>query len=380
MSNNVNPSWSIWNIGDAQEIERSEKVEPPVQNKNEAQNDEMADVKSAIDSSISSYVKPKDVFEADESKVDDTMLRAASYNYEDELIQEDLDKVLDRLQRKTLNIAELTDDEFTIRGFADTGIPNNTNVATSATKTRAMKHVSKHRLEDHREYAKRHIEINNWKINTQRVESQFSFTALQNRKLSSNLAIMFAKIAEERTGDKIEGRHKWDIEKVMFRRVSKKLITQCKYSRDKEKIIILLDSSPSCSKMADLYSQISTEACKYEHVELYDAPNGYIHSKYSISQRAYVPLTDEQLDNVYHWLGFENRTIIYFGDCDATDSISASYEYNEIHWFFQNPYRRYSKEDQEAMMSNLREQWQGKLKLYECNNVNEIVKAVKEMK
>lgn len=369
--NNINPSWSQWKLGDTPEIERSEQEEPPVQNKNEAQNDEVADVKSATDS----YEKLDDV--------DTTTLRKEMYNYEEQLIEEDLDKVIKNLQRKTPTKLIDTDDEFKLdlnKFDNDNDTYKVVNVASSATKTRELKRVPIERLQSNRRQAKNNLEQRDWKINTQQAQSEFSFEALQNRKLSSNLALLFSRIAEERTGDKIAGRHKWDIEKIMFRRVSKKLITQCKYSRDKEKIIILLDSSPSCSRMANLYSQISTEACKYDHVELYDAPNGYIHSKYSISEKKYVPLTDEQLDNVYYWLGFEGRTIIYFGDEDATSSMYKAYKYSEIHWFYQNPSSHQNKIQRQYTLERLHEEWDDKLKIYECSNVNEIVKAVKEMK
>lgn len=364
---NLKPSWSQWSIGEEPEIERSEQLNPPVENKKQAQNDEVADVKSATNS----YEKLEDV--------DASHLRKEMYVYEESLIEEDVNNIIKNLQRKAPAVQESDEFKLGMKKF-NVGSSKNINVPISAKKTESLQAISKQRLRNNRSYAKENLSNRSWKVNTQRVESQFSFNSLNNRKLSSNLALLFSKIAEERTGDKIAGRKKWDVNKVMFRRISKKLITQCKYSRDKEKIIILLDSSPSCSKMASLYSEISTEACRYEHVELYDAPNGHIHSVYSTSERKYVPLTDEELDNVYHWLGFEGRTIIYFGDEDGTSSLESSYGQNEIHWFFQGNRSYYTRRETEATMKRLHKQWDGKVKLYKCNTVNEIIKAVKEIK
>lgn len=368
--NNLNPSWSQWTTGEQPEIERSEQLNPPVENKKQAQNDEVADVKSVTDSSTTSEVSQGE-------------LRKEMYKYEEELMEGDISKVIQALQRKSpIKTVDINDDfNLDMKKFkVNNNNIKNVNVPISAKKSKSLRLISKQKLKYHRKNARDNLEYHNWKVNTRQVESQFSFKSLNNRYLSANLALLFSKIAEERTGDKIAGRKKWDIKKIMFRRISKKLITQCKYSRDKEKIIILLDSSPSCSKMADLYSKISTEACRYEHVELYDAPNGFIHSVYSISERKYIPLTDEELDNVYHWLGFDGRTIIYFGDEDGTSSLQAAYKQNEIHWFYQNPSRYRTRKQLKATMDRLRKEWNGKVKLYQCNTVNEIIKAVKEIK
>ena len=127
------------------------------------------------------------------------------------------------------------------------------NVAISAKKTKALRSISKYKLQKAREFARDNVHDRDWKLNPNPVSSEFTLRGLRNRKLASNLALLFSKVAEERIGDKIAGRHKWDVEKIMFRRISKKLITHCKYSRDKEKIIIILDSSPSCSRMANLF-------------------------------------------------------------------------------------------------------------------------------
>ena len=112
---------------------------------------------------------------------------------------------------------------------------------------------------------------------------------------------MFSKIAEERMGDKIQGSDKWDIEKIMFRRISKKVITDCKYSREKKRLVLMLDSSPSCSRMAKTYSKIATESANFDDIEIYDAPNGYVHSVYDARTKKFRALERDELDYTYLW-------------------------------------------------------------------------------
>lgn len=383
----LNPSWTKWRTGERPDIKSSAQSKPPVQNKNKAQNSEVADVKSATETAISTAttyaksVSPYDKYQPTKEDIQEDAKdeRNEAYQYEKEINDNRIDDILNMFSNKFLTLPETEDKSFNLtKKFINGGDGNGAtkNVAISAKKTKALRSISKYKLQKAREFARDNVHDRDWKLNPNPVSSEFTLRGLRNRKLASNLALLFSKVAEERIGDKIAGRHKWDVEKIMFRRISKKLITHCKYSRDKEKIIIILDSSPSCSRMANLYSQISTEACKYEHVELYDAPNGYIHSKYCISERKYVPLEDEELDKTYHWLGFENRTIIFFGDEDANDTLIKAYKQNEIHFFLRSGRNSYAKQH----VKDVRKKWEGKLKVYECNTTEQILKAVREMK
>ena len=219
-----------------------------------------------------------------------------------------------------------------------------------------------------------------YNVNTNRTQSSFDYETLRNRKLSSTLSLLFSKIAEERMGDKVEGADKWDIEKIMFRRISKKVITDCKYAREKKHLVLMLDSSPSCRSMARTYSAIATESANFDDVEIYDAPNGYAHSIYDPRTKEFRRLEREELDYTYYWNGFENRTIIYFGDNDATRIIDKAYKHNEIHWFYQYSYGCASMSDKILHTDSLRDNWSGKLHVHLCNNIEQLMRSVRDMR
>ena len=217
------------------------------------------------------------------------------------------------------------------------------------------------------------------KENLQYVDKSFDYEYLRNRKLSSTLSLLFGKIAEERMGDRTEGADKWDIDKIMFRRISKKVITDCKYAREKQRLVLMLDSSPSCSSMANVYSQISTESANFDDLEIYDAPNGYAHSIYNPRDGKFTKLTREEVEYTMLWGGFSGRTIIYFGDTDAARSIRASCKYNDIHWF----YRAYDDWDLESQIidtERLRTKWSDRATIYMCNDIPQLMQAVRDMR
>ena len=217
------------------------------------------------------------------------------------------------------------------------------------------------------------------KENLQYVDKSFDYEYLRNRKLSSTLSLLFGKIAEERMGDRTEGADKWDIDKIMFRRISKKVITDCKYAREKQRLVLMLDSSPSCSSMANVYSQISTESANFDDLEIYDAPNGYAHSIYSPREGKFIKLTKEEVEYTMLWGGFSGRTIIYFGDTDATRSIRESYKYNDVHWFYR-AYDDYDLKSQTLDTEGLRKKWGNKVTIYMCNDIPQLMQAVRDMR
>lgn len=217
------------------------------------------------------------------------------------------------------------------------------------------------------------------KQNLNNISKSFDYEYLRNRKLSSTLSLLFGKIAEERMGDRTEGSDKWDIEKIMFRRISKKVITDCKYAREKQRLVLMLDSSPSCSSMANVYSQIATESANFDDLEIYDAPNGYAHSIYNPREGKFVKLSVEEIEYTALWGGFNGRTIIYFGDTDATRSIRASWSHNDIHWFYRS-YEDYDLKCQKLDTQSIRRKWSDKVTVYMCNDIPQLMQAVRDMR
>ena len=347
------PKWMRWDVlGSKKKVKSNVKTDnPPVKTKTE----ERADVKSARDSTVTSHRKVR------------------------------MEKLTTKPMDTTKNL-DMSTDIFKNGLFAINGEVENVDFGSkmrsvSIVRTKRMKDANEDELENNRYNSKRHFRTNSWRLNPKRERSAFSYETLRNRKLSSTLALLFSKIAEERMGDKVIGEDKWDIEDIMFRRISKKLVTNCKYSREKQRLVLMLDSSPSCIDMANTYSEIATEAAMFDDLEIYDAPNGYAHSMYNASRKEFRILTDEELDATYHWNCFEDRTIIYFGDQDAHSSIKRAYKYNEIHWFYQAyGYGSTTYERQLKDTEHLRIDWKDKVNVHMCNDTDQLIKSVRRMK
>ena len=391
----ISPSWIDWDVG---ENNFPDQVKPPNVNKKQGRDAEEADVKSASETQVITpdvASKRAKAVRMQQKKIrlnqghnytqqpillHPTPISNVTYERPSNVdlrVQKNKDRIDELL--KTIEVRNKTNN-IQFKKVDANNIARNKNKILkriSAKPTKAYKKFTKSQIEDHRETAKNYKDHHNWKLNPNPVKSEFSLANLRNRKLGSTLALLFSKIAEERMGEKIIGSDKWDIEQIMFRRISKKLITNCRYKRERQKVIIMLDSSPSCSRMANLYSQISTEACKYEDVELYDAPNGYAHSKYCSSERKFVSLSDDEIDLTYLWSGFEDRTIIYFGDTDALRSIKSAYKTNEVHWFFQAQ-RNYG--DLKQQTDRIRREYGDMVNVYSANDVDEIVRAVRDIR
>ena len=347
------PKWMRWDaLGRRRKIKSNVKTDtPPVETKEE----ERADAKSALDSTVTSHRKVR--------------------------MEKLTAKPMDANKKLDMSTDIFKNGLFAINGEVENVDFGGKMKSVSIVRTKRMKDANEGELEDNRYNSKRHFRSNNWKLNPERERSAFSYETLRNRKLSSTLALLFSKIAEERMGDKVIGEDKWDIEDIMFRRISKKLVTNCKYSREKQRLVLMLDSSPSCIDMANTYSEIATEAAMFDDLEIYDAPNGYAHSMYDVSRKEFRILTDEELDATYHWNCFEDRTIIYFGDQDATRSIKRAYKYNEIHWFYQAygyGSRTYTRQLNDT--EGLRKQWKDKVNIYMCNDTDQLIKSVRRMK
>ena len=233
----LNPSWTKWRTGERPDIKSSAQSNPPVQNKNEAQNSEVADVKSATETAISTAttyaksVSPYDKYQPTKEDIQEDAKdeRNEAYQYEKEINDNRIDDILNMFSNKFLTLPETEDKSFNLtKKFINGGDGNGAtkNVAISAKKTKALRSISKYKLQKAREFARDNVHDRDWKLNPNPVSSEFTLRGLRNRKLASNLALLFSKVAEECIGDKIAGRHKWDVEKIMFRRISKKLITQ----------------------------------------------------------------------------------------------------------------------------------------------------------
>ena len=107
-------------------------------------------------------------------------------------------------------------------------------------------------------------------------------------------------------------------------------------SREKHNIIIILDSSPSCSRYANFYGKIASQCVQYGDVELYDGPNARLVHIYKPREKSFVTfLTAEDIfNNVHEWSLFKNRTIIFFGDSDGLYTVLKNTVHNKVYYFY----------------------------------------------
>ena len=57
----------------------------------------------------------------------------------------------------------------------------------------------------------------------------------------------------------------------------------------------MLDTSPSCKRVASFYGLIAQLAAKYDDIEMYDAPNGYAHSIYDKRIKKFRELNTDEI-------------------------------------------------------------------------------------
>ena len=96
---------------------------------------------------------------------------------------------------------------------------------------------------------------------------------LKVRRLSNVLANVVAKLAEDQNCEPIPGDDEWNIDDLMMRRITKLPINACRQSRERSNIVLMLDSSPSCSREASFYSSLAVCAVGMKLLDVYDAPN-----------------------------------------------------------------------------------------------------------
>ena len=166
----------------------------------------------------------------------------------------------------------------------------------------------------------------------------------------------------------------------MYRTLDNRSLTHCKSKQELESLILILDSSPSCSEYARTYSQIATVATNHDDIDMYNAPNARIMYKYNARKKEFVQCwTPEDVINGAHkWTYFKNRTILFFGDSDGIRVVKHASLNNTIHWF--TPYSTsYAKEiiyNRHHMEVNTKN-----ISIYpNVSDVESFIKAVKHMK
>ena len=148
------------------------------------------------------------------------------------------------------------------------------------------------------------------------------------RGLATRFARMVAKLAEDNADVPQEGDDEWDMTELVRRRFTGRLPNQCRMTREKRKVVVVLDTSPSCAHQARLFGSVAQVAEELGDCELYDAPNFALHSRWQLG--SWEQLTAEERG----W-DFHNRVVLAFGDFDGIEHIcqASRRRGNRIYWF-----------------------------------------------
>lgn len=152
----------------------------------------------------------------------------------------------------------------------------------------------------------------------------FSIEYLRKKRIINTFAVIISKVAEDLSGWPIPGDDEWDVPALMERRLTRRTLNQCRRSREKEAVVVILDTSGSCLPQAVFYNQIAYAAVQASDIELYAAPNAGIQARRT--RNGWIPVDDRE------W-PFVNRTIIFFGDYDGGNHVVESSWRNKVYWF-----------------------------------------------
>jgi hypothetical protein len=148
------------------------------------------------------------------------------------------------------------------------------------------------------------------------------------RALAARFARMVSKVAEDSADMPTQGDDEWDLEELRTRRFTGRLVSQCRMTREKRKVAVVLDTSPSCEHQARLFGSVAQVAEALGDCELYDAPN------FAIVARK-LSAAWETLPELEREWQFQRRVVLAFGDFDGIDRICKASQVrgNKIYWF-----------------------------------------------
>jgi hypothetical protein len=159
----------------------------------------------------------------------------------------------------------------------------------------------------------------------------------RDRRFSDAVLNMLSKYSEDQLGaDVYPGTEFWDMDSLLDRVMTKVPIYNCMKDREYEKVVLILDTSPSCSQQAIWYGKLAKAAASAQLIEMYDGPNAYITRKWDCRKEKFVEFLDFStiIDEKFsRWKLFNKRHIIFFGDHDGADIVCKAANKNTVHWF-----------------------------------------------
>lgn len=189
----------------------------------------------------------------------------------------------------------------------------------------------------------RYSTINNNQV--ARAKDLNTIHSLRNRRLEHYVNAMLHKFSEDQMGEDIfPGDEFWDEDALLRRVLSRVPIHTCRKDRELEKVILCLDTSPSCDDYAKIYADISRASAGSDLLEMYDAPNAYITRRYDPKKRRFVEFLEyEEIlsQDIANWRTFNKRNIIFFGDFDGIEIVLDAVESNKVFYFCTETYDQF---------------------------------------
>jgi len=188
-------------------------------------------------------------------------------------------------------------------------------------------------------------------LNHDRARSVVDLDADGERRIASTASLIISKVAEDLTGYPQDGDDEWDMDRLMYRRLSKIPLKSCRMERERESILFIIDTSPSCRHMANFYASMVSSLVDRGDVELIKAPNAFPTDFYDRREGKWKCLyadryeaddkeqehwdaTDEFGSQYDVWSNrWHGRTAIFFGDFDGQATIERASERMKVYAF-----------------------------------------------
>lgn len=192
-------------------------------------------------------------------------------------------------------------------------------------------------------------ETEKFELNRESSDPDFIIKYVKKQRLMNAISTVFAKIAEDLTGEPVPGEDEWYMEDLLYRSCTHKPINKCKVDYEKERLVLVLDNSPSCRRQSTFFSSVATAALRLNDVDVYASPNASMTAMMNPKTGLYedLPLEDtcgyiqQQIGHrnslewvLGHWARWRERVVVFFGDADGIETIcNASRHVRKLYWF-----------------------------------------------
>ncbi|MCS7136927.1 MAG: hypothetical protein NZ941_00985, partial [Candidatus Caldarchaeum sp.] len=161
------------------------------------------------------------------------------------------------------------------------------------------------------------------------------------------------KIAEVET--KLEdprGYEHYSMQKLLMRSFTRKTLKECKVSRIKESVLLILDNSGSMDWWSENVSAIAAVAMRRRDVMIYIAPNGEVQERLTSRGRERVKVNHSQFMQKTR-----QKVVVYVGDFDGANTPILLARQNRVYWFC--PETRYKRFRSHGWVSYSEDEYRG---------------------